>query len=73
MAEEKIAGHKIPKWQVPDDDMEDIVGNIKEAGEKGSPMQQDLDRKQEADKTRAMAGVCNKCRQMNCMCNEGQK
>ena len=44
--EDKIAGHKIPKYQVPEED---------------------------ANKTRALAGLCNSCRLRDCLCSEGQR
>lgn len=67
MAEDKIAGHKIPKYQVPEEDLETLLFNM----ENSKPSDKTLAR-EESDRTRALAGLCKSCRLRNCLCNEGQ-
>ena len=66
--EDKIAGHKIPKYQIPKEDLETLIFNM----ENSKSSEQVLAR-EEANKTRSLAGLCNSCRLSNCLCHEGQR
>ena len=65
--EDKIAGHKIPKYNVPEEDLDILLFNMENA----KASQATIDR-EKANETRALAGVCRSCRLRSCLCHEGQ-
>lgn len=71
---EKIAGQRVPKWIMPDG-IYTVHGedfDVRETLGKNSQFLVEQAKRDEAKKTRAMAGLCENCRSTKCLCNEGQ-
>lgn len=65
---EFIAGHRVPKWSLPDEDLGIVIDNIKNHSEFDNKL-----RLIEAERAkRESVGACNRCRTKPCLCNEGQ-
>ena len=62
-----MGGRRFPLWDIGSDVLDAIKGHMN-----NSHISEKMKEIEKAKETRDLAGVCNRCRLQDCLCNEGQ-